>query len=372
MKIPLAKVDLLDEDIRRVTDALRSGWIMQGPRVEAFEKKVAQFCHAPHAVATSSGTTALHLALEALGIRRGDEVIVPSFSWIASANSIHYCGATPVFCDVDPETYNMTTETVERRVTKKTKAILIVHQFGMPCDMKAFAALAARKKFALVEDAACAIGSTYRGEPIGSCRYSRATCLSFHPRKVVTTGEGGMVLTKAADIADTARTLRNHGMPPSPPSDTFTHIGYNYRMTDMQAALGVGQVARLAQTIRQRRSIAAHYGKRLKNISGIRLPREPGECESNFQSYMIRLAGKLAAARDSISARLASAGVATRKSIAPIHRQPCYSKRARAVLAETDRLAADGLVLPLFSGMAEQEVDFVCEQLEQTIARSVH
>ena len=369
MNIPLAKVDLSDEDMRRVNDVLRSGWIMQGPCVEKFEKEVARFCHAPHAVATSSGTTALHLALEAVGVKRDDEVIVSSFSWIASANAIHYCGATPIFCDVDPETYNMKPETVEPLITNQTRAILVVHQFGMPCDMEAFAALAAQKQVMLVEDAACAIGSVYRGKPIGSCCHARATCLSFHPRKVVTTGEGGMVLTSNPEIANTARMLRNHGIPSTPSANTFTHIGYNYRMTDIQAALGMGQMGRLPQTIRQRRAIAAHYQTRLGNIYGIQTPREPDDYESNFQSYMIRLTGKLSTMRDSISSQLASAGVATRKSIAPIHQQPCYSKTCCTVLPETDRLASDGLMLPLFTSMTEREVDDVCEQLEQAVNR---
>lgn len=370
MKIPLAKIEMCDEDIRSVTEVLRSGWIMQGPRVEAFEKAVAQGCRVPHAVATSSGTTALHLALEAVGVQHGDEVIVPSFSWIASANAVHYCGATPVFCDVDAATYNMTPATVEPLITDRTRVILIVHQFGMPCDMDAFADLATRKRLILVEDAACAIGSRYRGEPIGSCRDARAACLSFHPRKVVTTGEGGMVLTKDPDLAKIARTLRNHGLSSTPPADTFTHIGYNYRMTDIQAALGAGQMERLPQIIAQRRSIAARYRERLGGKDGIRFPLEPVGCESNFQSCMIRLTGIYAAARDPIAARLAAAGVATRKSIAPIHHQPCYSKISRAVLPETDRLADDGLVLPLFPSMTDPEVDFVCDQLEQALTRS--
>ena len=367
MKLPIAKIEILDQDIQRVNEVLKSGWIMQGPRVEEFEQAVARFCEVPHAIATSSGTTALHLALEAIGITAGDEVIVPSFSWIASANSIRYCNATPVFCDVDPETYNMSPEAVQSLVTSRTKAILIVHQFGMPCDLEGFAKIAQRHQIQLIEDAACAIGSLYRNEPIGNCRYTRASCLSFHPRKVVTTGEGGMILTHDKDLAEKVKSLRSHGMSVNPPSDSFPNVGYNYRMTDMQAALGIGQIHRLPSTIQKRRLLAQMYHKFLSKHSDILLPREPDGVQSNFQSYMIRFKGPVAAKRDHIAAGLANLGIASRKSIAPIHQQPCYASANHVELPQTDRLFLEGLVLPLFGEMDEKSVHYVCEGLAQVV-----
>ena len=298
MNIPLAKVELQEEDLRRMTEVANSGWLMQGARVEEFEKTIARFCGCRHAVATSSGTTALHVALLLLGIGPGDEVIVPSFSFIASANSIRYCGATPVFCDVDA-TCNLAPSTVEPLLTPRTRAILAVHQFGMPCDLEGLARLARGRRLALVEDAACAIGSLYQGKPVGDCRHSRMACLSFHPRKVVTTGEGGMVLTNDSAAAEQARLLRSHGMK----GDGFECVGYNYRMTDLQAALGIGQILRLPDTIARRRTVAGLYARHLQAHPAIELPLEPADRRSNYQSFMVCLRGGAEKRRDEIRAR---------------------------------------------------------------------
>ena len=353
MTIPIAKVELEEADLRCVEEVVRSGWIMQGPKVEALERVVAEFCGAPHAVAVSSGTTALHLMLHASGIGPGDEVIVPSFSWIATANCVAYCGAKPVFCDVDPDTYNMTPALAEVAISPRTKAILAVHQFGMPCDLDGFARLAQERRVMLFEDAACAIGSEYRGSRIGGFKGSRAACLSFHPRKVVTTGEGGMLLTGDAMLAAKVRSLRNHGLE----GTRFTEVGYNYRLTDLQAALGIGQIARLPDTLGKRRVIAEIYHKELGSVDGIGLPVESSGCRSNVQSFMIRFANGGHAQRDRVAAALAERGVATRPAIAPIHLEPCYVGAAPApCLPNTERIAADGLVLPLYASMSSTQV----------------
>lgn len=362
MRIPLSKIHVQSNDLKRVNAVLKSGWIMQGPVVESFEKALAKTCQVKHAVAVSSGTTALHLALIVLGIKKGDEVIVPSFSWIASANAILYCGATPVFPDIDPRTYNLTAEEVQRRITRKTRAVMVVHQFGMPCDLKAIYKICSKYRIPIVEDAACAIGSKYESKPIGDCRYSKLTCLSFHPRKVLTTGEGGMVLTNDANLSDQLNMLRNHGV--SRKTGKFEIIGYNYRMTDFQAALGIGQLQRLSLVIQKRRALAARYQKSLQKNKAIQVPSEPENCSSNFQSYMVRF--KSASSRDLAAIHLQKAGVDTRKAIAPIHLQSCYTRICRSTkLIETEKAEKDGLILPLFEDMTFSQVDYVTEHLSK-------
>ncbi|NUN92230.1 MAG: DegT/DnrJ/EryC1/StrS family aminotransferase [Verrucomicrobiae bacterium] len=348
MNIPVAKVDLEESDLRRVEEVVRSGWIMQGPKVEAFERAIADFCGARHAVAVTSGTTALHLMLHAAGIGLGDEVVVPSFSWIATANCVAYCGATPSFCDVDLASYNMTPPLAEAAITPRTKAILAVHQFGMPCDLDGFARLARERGVMLFEDAACAIGSESRGVRIGGFKSSVAACLSFHPRKVLTTGEGGMLLTNDAALAEKVRQLRNHGLE----NGRFVEIGYNFRMTDLQAALGIGQVARLPETLAKRRALAEVYRKELGGVAGLRLPEEiSGGC-TNVQSFMVRFPEGGRTLRDRVASALAARGIATRPGIAPIHLEPCYAKVCAGLrLPNTERLAGDGLVLPLYASL---------------------
>lgn len=364
MNVPVAKVDLEENDLRRVAEVVRSGWIMQGPKVEAFERAIADFCGARHAVAVTSGTTALHLMLQAAGIGPGDEVVVPSFSWIATANCAAYCGATPSFCDVDLASYNMTPPLAEVAITPRTKAILAVHQFGMPCDLDGFARLARERGVMLFEDAACAIGSEYRGVRIGGFKSSVAACLSFHPRKVLTTGEGGMLLTNDVALAEKVRQLRNHGLD----HGRFVEIGYNFRMTDLQAALGIGQVARLPETLAKRRALAEIYRKELGGIAGLRLPEEiSGGC-TNVQSFMVRFPEGGRTLRDRVASALAAQGIATRPGIAPIHLEPCYAKACAGLrLPNTERLAEDGLVLPLYASMAPEKAVEISRALLATL-----
>jgi perosamine synthetase len=299
--IPIALPLLAEDEAEAAREAVLSGWVSQGPQVAAFERDFAALVGAPHACAVSNCTTALHLAVAALDIGAGDEVITASHSFIATANCVRYCGATPVFVDIDPDTYNIDPNRVAEAITPRTRAIIAVHQMGMPCNLAALGVIADRHGIALIEDAACAAGSQIRMDSgwnwIGKPR-GRIACFSFHPRKVITTGEGGMLTTADAELDRKFRLLRQHGM--SVP-DTVRHgspqvifedylaVGYNYRMTDIQAAVGRKQLTKLADIVARRRALASRYAELLGNIEGLSLPFEPEWARSNWQSYCVRL-----------------------------------------------------------------------------------
>ncbi len=294
--VPIMRPWLGVEEQQAAVAAIASGWVAQGPRVAAFEEAMAARLGAAHAVAVSSCTAGLHLALVVLGIGASDEVIVPSLSFIATANAARYVGATPVFADVDEVTQNLTPDTISAVLTERTKAVILVHQAGMPADVHAVHALCDPLGIAVVEDAACAIGATIDGAPVGS--HSDLVTFSFHPRKLLTTGEGGMVLTTNAEWAQRLRRLREHGMNASaaerhasgvPVVEQYLETGFNYRMTDVQAAIGLVQLDRLDAMIARRRSLADRYADRLGNIPGLGLPADPPHGTSNYQSYCVRL-----------------------------------------------------------------------------------
>src|SRR4051812_41724990 len=266
-----------EEEVEAVTEVLRSGWVAQGPRVAAFEAAFASAMQAAHAVATSSCTTALHLALVVAGIGPGNEVVVPSFSFIATTNAVLYVGARPVFADVDETTGNLTAETIAAVLTPDTKAVIVVDQGGVPVDLDSIRALCDPRGITVIEDAACGAGSTYRGRPVGAG--AEITAWSFHPRKIITTGEGGMITTCREDWASRARRLREHAMSVSAadrhgsvlaPAESYLEVGYNFRMTDLQAAVGLVQLGRLPEIVRRRREIAAAYTKQIEDIPGLR------------------------------------------------------------------------------------------------------
>ena len=379
MNIPIARPSFGHLEEEAVIEVLRSGWVSQGPRVAEFERQFADYVGAAHAVAVSSCTTALHLALVAAGVKAGDEVICPSLSFIATANAIVYAGATPVFADIDRLTYNLDPSCVEEAITPRTKAILLVHQIGLPSPIDEMQAIAFRHGLRVVEDAACAIGSEYRGQRIGKPHTTMA-CFSFHPRKILTTAEGGILTTNDEELAARVRRLRQHAMTVSDLArhsssrvviEHYDEIGYNYRMTDLQAAIGLVQLQRLEQMLARRRELAQRYSQRLSNLGWLVPPYEPAESRHNFQSYMVRLTDDAPLTRDALMQELLDRGVSSRRGIMAMHRElPYRDQAARARLPETNRAADTTIVLPLFYEMREEEQDYVlnCFQQIQSLA----
>jgi len=378
--IPIAMPLLAEEEADAARAAVLSGWVSQGPQVAAFEREFAAFVGAPFACAVSNCTTALQLALAALDVGPGDEVITASHSFIATANSIRNQGAVPVFVDVDPETYNIDPRRLADAITPRTRAIIAVHQMGMPCDLEALTALADRHGITLIEDAACAAGSEIQikenWERIGK-PHGRIACFSFHPRKVITTGEGGMLTTADAELDRKFRLLRQHGM--SVP-DTVRHgssqvifeeylvSGYNFRMTDMQAAIGRKQLERLPELVARRRAVAARYAELLGNFEGLRLPAEPKWAKSNWQSYCVRLPNRLD--QRSVMQSLLDQGIATRRGIMCSHREPPYAKAAQRHDLRQSELAQDrSILLPIYAQMSEAEQLRVAEGLKAELAK---
>ncbi|MDX2593840.1 MULTISPECIES: DegT/DnrJ/EryC1/StrS family aminotransferase [Streptomyces] len=371
-RIPVMIPWLGEEEARAASDAVLSGWVAQGPRVAAFERAFAERVGAEHGIAVSSCTTALHLSLVALGLGPGDEVVVPSLSFIATANAVRYVGAEPVFADVDPTTGNLTGATVDAVRTPRTKAVLAVHQGGVPADVAALRAACAEWDLPLVEDAACAIGSTAGGKPVGHGALLAAW--SFHPRKVVTTGEGGMITTDDAQWAARLRRLREHGMNASaaerhasdkPVLESYLEVGFNYRMTDVQAAIGLVQLGKLDAMVTRRRALAARYETLLRDVPGLTPVRDPAHGQSNFQSYWVLLAEDFPVGRDDLLAALAAAGVSARRGIMASHLEPAYAGHPAAPLPITERISRDSLILPLFHTMTEAQQDRVVAVLRE-------
>jgi len=366
--IPIAKPYITEEEAQAAYDTILSGWITQGPKVAEFEEKFAAYTGAKHAVAVSNCTTALHLSMIVAGITIGDEVICPSMSYIATANCIKYVGATPVFAEVG-EDYNIDIEDVKSKITQKTKAILIVHQIGMPADIDQFSQLCRERNLILIEDAACAIGSTYNGKKIGS--HSDLVCFSFHPRKVISTGDGGMVTTSSQAFADRMKLLRQHGMSVS---DRVRHksstiifedhleVGYNYRMTDIQASVGIKQLEKLDWIVEERRKIAQKYLEGLKAIDCIRLPFEKEGKESNVQSFSIYLKENCPIERNDLMQELLDRGISSRRGIMTIHRETAYSSD-KVYLPTSEDLADRSIVIPLYVGMSKEDINSVIDSL---------
>jgi perosamine synthetase len=366
--IPIAKPYLTKEEAQAAYDTILSGWITQGPQVEEFEGEFANYTGAQYAVAVSNCTTALHLALIVAGVGSGDEVICPSMSYIATANAIRYVGATPVFAEVLPETYNIDPTDCERKITSKTKAILIVHQIGMPADIDQFKFLCEAYNIKLIEDAACAIGSEYKRKKIGS--HSELVCFSFHPRKIISTGDGGMITTNRPDYYNRLKLLRQHGMSVN---DQVRHqskkivfeehleIGYNYRMTDIQAAVGIKQLKKLDWIVAERRKIALRYHNAFKHLPYFRLPLEPDGYQSNYQSYSVYLKEFCPIQRNDLMQNLLDKGIATRRGIMTAHREGAYRTFSPVSLPVSEDLQDNSILLPLFVPMIEEQVEFVID-----------
>ncbi len=361
-RINVIKPWLGPEEVAAVTEVLESGWVAQGPKVAAFEAAFAARMHAPHAVAVSNCTTALHLALVVAGVGAGDDVVVPSFSFIATANAATYVGARPVFADVEAETGNLTADTVKSALTPATKAVIAVDQGGMPVDLDGIRELCDPLGITVVEDAACGAGSTYKGRPVGAG--AEITAWSFHPRKIVTTGEGGMITTTRSEWADRARLLREHAMSVSaaerhasvlPPAEQYTEVGFNFRMTDLQAAVGIVQLGRLDEVVARRRTLAGRYRSELAGIPGLRLVHDPEWGESNFQSLWLEVGDSFPLDREGLLAHLAEADISARRGIMAAHRQPAYAGFERGPLPVTERLNDNTLILPLYHQMTDDE-----------------
>jgi len=371
--IPIMRPLMDQREVDAAARAILSGWITQGPEVAAFEKEFAEFVGAAHATAVSNCTTGLHLALLVAGVGQGNEVITVSHSYIATANAVRYCGAEPIFIDVDAATHNMDPALIEAAITPKTKAILLVHQMGMPADLPAIMAIANKHKLPVVEDAACAAGSEYlwdgKWEKVGRCR-GDVSVFSFHPRKIMSTGDGGMLTTPHADWNARFKLLRQHGM--SVP-DTVRHgstqvifethpvLGYNYRMTDIQAAVGREQLRRLPGMVERRRDIAARYRELLSNHQRIGLPFEPSWARTNWQSYPVRLPDNVD--QRAVMQSMLDAGVSTRRGIMCAHREAVYASSRHAPLPNSEGCQDRTIVLPLYPQMTDGDIEQVVKAL---------
>ncbi|WP_146901155.1 DegT/DnrJ/EryC1/StrS family aminotransferase [Cellulomonas aerilata] len=360
------------EEVAAVTEVIESGWVAQGPRVAAFEAAFARSQAAEHAVAVSSCTTALHLALVVAGVGPGDDVVVPSFSFVATTNAVAYVGARPVFADVDLVTGNVTAATVEAVLTPRTRAVVAVDQGGVPLDLDDLRALTDPRGIVVVEDAACGAGSTYRGRPVGAG--ADIAAWSFHPRKILTTGEGGMVTTSREAWAVRARRLREHAMSVSAadrhatvlaPAEEYLEVGFNYRMTDLQAAVGIVQLGRLPEVVARRRQLAEVYAKQLSDVPGLRAVADPPWGTGNFQSYWVEVTEGFPLSRDGLLEHLAHADISARRGIMATHRQPAYrgGDHGSVPLPVTERLTDRTLILPLFHQMSESEQARVVDAL---------
>ena len=374
MEVPFARPYLRGDEGDAVARVIASGWVSQGPRVREFEAAFAERVGAAEAVATSNCTTALQLALHVSGVGPGDEVIVPSMSFIATANSVWQCGATPVFADVDPRTFNLDPDAAERAITARTKAIMPVHQLGLPADMDRFLPIADRHGLQVVEDAACAIGARHRSRPIGSL--GPLACFSLHPRKVITTGEGGIIAVQDPNVGARLRRLRQHAMDVSDLArhgardvviESYPERGWNYRMTDMQAALGLCQLEVLDEILAERRRLAERYSAAIERIPFLEPPYEPDYAERTWQSYAVTLSPGAPIDRTELMRRLLLDGVPTRRGVMAIHREAAYAG-AQVTLPNTDAASGSSLMLPLFAGLTDEQQDHVIDCLAAHVA----
>jgi perosamine synthetase len=369
--IPITRLALGDAEAAAAAAVVRSGWLMNGPQTAEFERLVAEYVGAEHAVAVSSCTTGLHLSLIAAGIGPGDEVICPSFSFIATANAIRYCGATPVFVDIDPRTYNIDPDLIEAAVTPRTRAILPVSQIGLPADIPGVMTVAARHGLAVIEDAAPSLGATVHGRRLGAL--SDLTCFSFDARKILTTGEGGMVTTNDGAAAERIRRLRAHAASVSTADrdraqkvvlETYPEVGFNHKITDIQSAIGVVQMSRVAEIVTERQRLGRRYGELLAGQDGVETPYVPDGFTHVYQSYNVRL--HTDRTQEEVMVAMMELGIATRRIFA-IHTQPAYADLPTGRLPHTDEAAARTILLPMFVGLTDDEQDQVVNALDKCL-----
>ncbi len=375
VKIPITRPELGEEEARAPREPIQRGWLTQGPLVAEFEAAVAGYVGAKHGVATTSCTTGLHLALLSIGVGPADEVIVPSFTFIASANAILHTGATVVFAEIDPLTYTIEPSDVERRITERTKAIMPVDQIGLACDIDAINDIAKRHGLEVVEDAAPAIGAVYKGRKVGTSGH--ATVFSFHPRKVITTGEGGMITTDDGALAERARRLRHHGMSVSDLArheadhlivEEYHDLGFNYRMTDIQASIGLVQIRRLDELLRIRVAKAERYNRELSAIRGLEVPYTPPYAVHTYQSYCVRLTAQARLDRETLMSALLRRGIATRRGVMASHLEKVYRDRNGSVsLPVTEEAARTTMLIPLYASLSEEDQTYVIEALREEL-----
>ena len=381
--IPYGRQDISEADIQAVVDVLRSDQLTQGPAVPVFEKSVADYCGAQHAIAVNSATSALHVACLALDVGPGDFVWTTPITFVASANCALYCGAKIDFVDIDPRTYNMSverlTEKLEqaKRVGNLPKVVIPVHMCGQPCDMDSIHMLGQKYGFKIIEDASHAIGGKYRGEPIGNGRYSEITVFSFHPVKIVTTGEGGMLLTNNSQLAKHIRQLRTHGitgevtdMSPREPDEIWNYqqidLGFNYRMTDIQAALGISQIQRLSEFVTQRHALAQRYDELLIDLPVAR-PWQDADSYSSFHLYVIRLKlAEISKTQRNVYEALREEGVLVNVHYIPVYRHPYYEKMGfrKGYCPEAEKYYSEVLSLPMFPTLTKAQQDMVVQKIQ--------
>ena len=385
MKIPIAKTEFIKEDFENILKPLESGWVVQGMYVKEFEDKWCQFTKAKNSIAVTSCTTALHLSLAAWGIKSGDEVILPAFTWIATANAAEYLNAKPVFCDINPDTFNIDVGKIESLITKKTKAIVPVHLFGLPADMDVIMDIAKKRNLIVIEDAACGFAAKYKGVHVGN--FGNAGCFSFHPRKAITTGEGGMITTSDVRLAGKMRSMRDHGAAMEAHNDNtqqkpyllpeFPYLGYNYRMTDIQASIGSTQMNRAGDIFEKRNKIAMKYIDALKDIEWLVKPFSNDEYRHGFQAFVCMFQNKkitidniyeVNKKRNDFMDYLFEKGISTRPGTHAVHNLQYYKQKYdikhedffNSYLADKCSIA-----FPIFPSMTEEESDFIISCIKE-------
>jgi len=366
MKISMSSADIDESDIQSVLEVFQSGRLSLGPKAQEFEQLVAEYVGVKHAVAVSSGTAGLHLIVRALGIGAGDEVIVPSFTFAASVNALIYEGATPVFVDIEPETYNLDPEEVERKITPRTKAVMVVDVFGHPAEWDRLLSIAQKHNLELIDDCCEAIGAQYNGRPIG--QFGAAGAFAFYPNKQMTTGEGGMLVTNRDDLALLFRSLRNQGRDAMGAWLEHPRLGYNYRLDEMSAALGVSQFKRIEQFLAKREQVAQMYTERLQHCDGVRPPVVKPHVRMSWFVYVVQLTQGLN--RDRVMAAMEAQGVPVRGYFNPIHLQPYIREQfytTEGMLPVTEAIAKRTLALPFHNNLSAEQVDYVVEALKRCL-----
>ncbi len=384
LKVPIAKTEFSDDDLKAILDPLKSGWVVQGPHVAEFESKWSEYTGAPHSIAVSNCTTALHLSLAACGIKAGDEVIVPSFTWIATANAVEYLGAKPVLCDVETETFNIDPSKIEALITSKTKAIIPVHLFGLSAEIDEILQIAKNHDLVVIEDAACGFGAKFKGKHVGN--FGTTGCFSFHPRKAITTGEGGMIITADADLAEKLRSMRDHGAAISDHQrhtgskpyllPEFPYLGYNYRMTDIQASIGSSQMNRAEEIHEKRSAIADKYDELIESVDWLKKPFRNEDFEHGFQAYVcmyspeeisMKNIDSINESRNAFMDYLQQNGISTRPGTHAIHMLQYYREKYGFKNEDypNSYIASQcSIAFPLFPTLSNEEFNYIAEKIK--------